>query len=99
MTKFVNKGEGIDHYYPGGHPDSLRVDAGQVVDVGDLKVEELDDCYLVGEGDDVRAWPKTRWEQQGTPASRRSPREKDTKTEEKWEARVEKTLEMEGGRL
>jgi len=27
------------------------------------------------------------------------PREKDTKTEEKWEARVEKTLEMEGGRL
>ncbi len=65
MTKFVNTGDDIDLYFPAGHSDSLQVEAGQVVDLGDLKVEEGDDCWLVGEGDNVRAWPKGRWEKQG----------------------------------
>lgn len=65
MTKFVNTGGDIDLYFPAGHPDSLFVEAGQVVDLGDLKVDEGDDCWLVGEGDEVRAWPKSRWDKQG----------------------------------
>lgn len=65
MTKFVNVGNDIDLYFPAGHPDSLAVEAGQVVDLGDLKVEDGGDCWLVGEGGDVRAWPKERWEKQG----------------------------------
>ena len=89
MTKFVNKGEGVDHYYPGGHPDSLRVEAGQVVDVGELNVEELDDCYLVGEGDSLRAWPKSRWEMQTASRTRASAREKDTKSENSAETPAE----------
>lgn len=87
MTKFVNKGEAVDHYYPGGHPDSLHVESNQVVDVGDMNVEELDDCYLVGEGDNVRAWSKSRWEMQTAPRTRS--REKDTKSENSAETPAE----------
>jgi hypothetical protein len=89
MTKFVNKGESVDHYFPGGHPDSLHVEANQVVDVGDMSVEELDDCYLVGEGDNVRAWPKSRWEMQAAPRTRVNAREKDTKSENPVESPAE----------
>ena len=66
MTKFVNRGGPVDHYFPAGHTDSLYVENGQVVDVGEANVEEQEDCYLVGDGDDVRAWPKSRWEMQTT---------------------------------
>lgn len=65
MTKFLNTGDAIDLYFPAGHPDTLQVGEGQTVDLGDLKVEEGDDCWLVGEGDNVRAWSKARWEKQG----------------------------------
>jgi hypothetical protein len=74
MTKFVNTGEAVEHYHPGGHENSLHVEQGQVVDVGDANVEEQDDCYLVGSGDDVRAWPKSRWQMQ---VSRRESTRKD----------------------
>jgi hypothetical protein len=83
MTKFVNNGPGTDHYFPGGHPDSLRVENGQTVDVGDVKVEEQDDCYLVGEGDDVRAWPKSRWKLQGSAAKQKAEPKESTKTQSK----------------
>lgn len=85
MTKFVNKGDEIDHYFPSGHPDSLRVATGQVVDVGDLKVVDAGDCFLVGDGDDVRAWAKSRWEKQGssqkTPAPKTESDKPATKSE------------------
>jgi hypothetical protein len=70
MAKFVNTGETVDHYFPGGHPDTLRVESGQVVDVGDVSVVEHGDCYLVGDGDNVRAWPKSRWQLQVTRSSK-----------------------------
>lgn len=66
MTKFVNAGDDVDLYFPAGHPDSLFVEAGQVVDLGDLKVEDGGDCWLVGEDVNVRAWPKDRWQKQGS---------------------------------
>jgi hypothetical protein len=45
MAKFVNASGGdVYHYFPEGHGDSVMVAAGQVIDVGDLEVEELDDC-------------------------------------------------------
>lgn len=72
MAKFVNTGEDVDHYFPGGHPDTLRVENGQVVDVGDATVVEHADCYLVGDGDDVRAWPKSRWQLQSARSSGKS---------------------------
>ncbi len=65
MAKFVNNGPDTDHYFPGGHPESLHVKNGQVVDVGDVDFDEQDDCYIVGTGDDARAWPKSRWKLQG----------------------------------
>jgi hypothetical protein len=82
MTKFVNNGDAIDLYFPAGHPESLQVESGQVVDLGDLKVEEGDDCWLVGEGDEVRAWSKDRWEKQEEKKSAK-PAAKDDKSAEK----------------
>lgn len=80
MAKFVNNGEDVDHYFPAGHGDSLPVTAGQTVDVGDVNVVEQDDCWVVGEGDDARAWPKSRWSYQDTgkkeTASKTSAKEK-----------------------
>jgi hypothetical protein len=72
MAKFVNTGEAVEHYFPGGHPDTLRVENGQVVDVGEVAVAEHEDYFLVGEGDDVRAWPKSRWQLQVTRSSTKS---------------------------
>lgn len=65
MAKFVNLGDDVDHYFPAGHGESLPVTNGQIVDVGDVNVEDQGDHYVVGEGDDARAWPKSRWELQG----------------------------------
>lgn len=88
MTKLVNTGDAIDLYFPEGHPDSLPVDAGQVVDLGDLKVEDGGDCWLVGEGDNQRAWPKARWDKQGSekkssakPSDKPADKPADTKTD------------------
>lgn len=82
MTKFVNTGDAIDLYFPAGHPESLNVEAGQVVDLADLKVEDGGDCWLVGEGDEVRAWSKDRWEKQGD-RKQPAPKAKDDKPADK----------------
>lgn len=62
-VRLKNTGDAVDQYHPAGHAASLHVDGGEVIEVpGDL-VEELDDAYLIGAGpDDVRAWPKARWQ-------------------------------------
>lgn len=66
MAKLVNKGASVDLYFPAGHPDSLHVEADQVVDLGDVRVEDGGDCWLTGEGDNLRAWSKDQWDQHGT---------------------------------
>lgn len=62
MLKFKNIGqEQIDV----GKPAELGgriVPAGDVFEVDGVVTDELGDCYLVGEGDNVRAWPKAQWE-------------------------------------
>ncbi|MFF9097563.1 hypothetical protein ACF1AX_31130, partial [Streptomyces sp. NPDC014802] len=53
-------GDAVHLYAPPGSPNSLAVDAGQIITVaGPLK--ETDDAYLCGEGDACRAFPKSRW--------------------------------------
>lgn len=45
-----------------GRADGPLVKAGEVTTVdGDVAVE-LDDAWVIGEGDDARAWPKATWE-------------------------------------
>lgn len=83
MTKFVNAGPDTDLYFPAGHPDSLLVEAGQLVDLGDLKVEDGGDCWLVGEGDNVRAWSKDRWQKQGSSTARKAADQQADKSTEK----------------
>lgn len=83
MTKLVNNGDAVDLYFPAGHPDTLEVGAGQVVDLGEVKVEEGDDCWLVGEGDNVRAWPKERWSKQGEKSNPTRPKKADDKVDDK----------------
>lgn len=66
MAKLMNVGpDAVYLWAPPEYEDSLLVEAGQVVDVtGDVS-EELDDAYIVGAGDDARAFPKSRWELAG----------------------------------
>ncbi|MYR84086.1 hypothetical protein GTY41_03785 [Streptomyces sp. SID685] len=60
-VRLRNLGEAVHLYAPPDSPSSLAVDAGQVVTVaGPMK--EIDDAYICGEGDDARAFPKSRWE-------------------------------------
>lgn len=59
MAKFKNiSGEQL-HL---GRPDGRAIDAGEVIDAGGEVDDELDDAWIVGEGDDARAWPKATWE-------------------------------------
>lgn len=61
MLKFRNVGPGIAAFKPaelGGKP----VESGDVIEVDGEVTGEVDDAYLVGEGDNVRAWPKAQWE-------------------------------------
>lgn len=45
-----------------GRLDGPTVEAGKVTAVDGEVTEQTDDAYIVGEGDDARAWPKATWE-------------------------------------
>lgn len=45
-----------------GRADGPIVGAGDVTAINGDVTEELDDAYIVGSGDDARAWPKVTWE-------------------------------------
>ncbi|MEW2250393.1 hypothetical protein AB0907_24000 [Streptomyces sp. NPDC006975] len=59
-VRLRNAGEAVHLYAPPGSPNSLPVDAGQVITVAG-PLEETDDAYICGEGDLARAFPKSRW--------------------------------------
>ncbi|MEU8270828.1 hypothetical protein AB0B89_27180 [Sphaerisporangium sp. NPDC049002] len=59
MARFKNKSGDELHI---GRADGRRVDAGEVIEVDGELTEEIDDAYIVGKGDDERAWPKETWE-------------------------------------
>lgn len=44
-----------------GRADGPLVEADSVTQVDGDVTEELDDAYIVGEGDEARAWPKSTW--------------------------------------
>jgi hypothetical protein len=52
----------VDVYQPAGGASSLSVEPGDVVEAPGVLGEELVDAYVVGTGDDARAWPKALWE-------------------------------------
>ncbi|MFJ2719370.1 hypothetical protein [Streptomyces sp. NPDC087437] len=52
--------EGVHLYAPPGSPQSLPVEAGQVITVAG-PMEEFDDAYVCGEGGRARAFPKSQW--------------------------------------
>lgn len=71
MLRFKNLGEVCHAYFPAGHPESVEVVAGGILEVPGELIEEIADAYLVRESEDqVRAWPKERW-QQDVPAPRK----------------------------
>lgn len=45
-----------------GRADGPLVEAGTVTAVAGEVTQELEDAYIVGEGDEARAWPKATWE-------------------------------------
>lgn len=61
MARLKNVGEPVHVYAPPGGAHSLFVDAGQIVEVPGEITGEVADAYLIGAGDDVRAWPKGQW--------------------------------------
>lgn len=62
MVKLKNLGEAVHVYRPAGDANSLLVEHDQVLEAPGEITEELDDAYIVGAGDDVRAYPKAQWE-------------------------------------
>lgn len=76
-VRLKNIGEDdVDLYHPAGHPSSLLVKAGAVVEVvGALAEDQSEDAHLIGEGDAVRAWPKSRWSIEKSPARASAPAE------------------------
>jgi hypothetical protein len=59
-VRLRNLGEAVHLYAPPDSPNSLPVNADQVVTVAG-PLEETDDAYILGEGDTARAFPKSRW--------------------------------------
>lgn len=53
-----------------GRVEGPLVEAGMVTSVDADVTDQADDAYIVGEGDDARAWPKVTWELLDEPKSR-----------------------------
>jgi hypothetical protein len=48
-------------FAPPGDYDAFPVNVGEEIEVpGDVS-QETEDAYIVGEGDEARAWPKALW--------------------------------------
>lgn len=62
MARMVNIGAPVHLFKPGADLDSLLVERGQVVEVPGAVAAELDDAYVIGDGDNARAWPMAQWE-------------------------------------
>lgn len=52
-----------------GRADGPLVEAGKVTSVDGDVTEQTDDAYVVGEGDEARAWPKETWQLLDEPKS------------------------------
>ncbi|RPE44163.1 hypothetical protein EDD90_7393 [Streptomyces sp. Ag109_O5-1] len=73
-VRLRNLGEAVHLYAPPDSPNSLPVDSGQVITVaGPVEENEAGDAYLCGEGDAQRAFPKSRWAVEATPAAKKTP--------------------------
>jgi hypothetical protein len=49
-----------------GRPDGRLVDVDEVIHVeGDVSKDSPDDAYVIGDGDDARAYPKSLWSNAG----------------------------------
>jgi hypothetical protein len=61
-TRFKNDTDAdLVLFGPTGHPDAFTCKSGDIVEIpGDITAE-TDDAFIVGDGDDARAWPKTVW--------------------------------------
>lgn len=54
-----------------GRADGPLVEAGKVTAADGDVTEQTDDAYIVGEGDEARAWPKETWELMQEPQSKK----------------------------
>jgi hypothetical protein len=61
VPKLKNTLEPVHLYRPEGDPGSRFVQAGEHVEVPRISAE-TEDAYIVGEGDNARAFPKSRWQ-------------------------------------
>lgn len=61
MLKFKNVGLDV-HAQKRADLGGQLVEAGGVFEVDGEVATETEDAYIVGDGDDARAWPKAQWE-------------------------------------
>ncbi|MFJ1653516.1 hypothetical protein ACIOC2_19425 [Streptomyces sp. NPDC088337] len=66
-VRLRNLGEAVHLYAPPGSPQSLPVDAGQVITVAG-PMTETDDAYVCGADGHERAFPKSQWAVEAPPA-------------------------------
>lgn len=70
--------ETLDLFAPAGESDSFPVEGGAEVEVAGDVSEETVDAYIVGEGENARAWSKTVWALVDTkPAANAAPAPKE----------------------
>jgi hypothetical protein len=53
-------------------PGGRTVDVDEVLEVAGDVSKDSGDAYLIGKGDDARAWPKAHWTAEGEPKKRRT---------------------------
>ncbi|WP_406168884.1 hypothetical protein [Streptomyces sp. NBC_00996] len=70
-VRLRNLGEAVHLYAPPGSPNSLPVDAAQIITVAG-PMEETADAYVCGEGDQARAFPKSRWVVEAPPTAKKA---------------------------
>lgn len=74
MPKFKNVGADV-HAVKRADLGGELVVSGAYFEVGGEVSDETDDAYIVGSGDDARAWPKAQWELVKTAAKTASAKE------------------------
>lgn len=61
MLKFKNIGQGV-HAIKRADLGGPLIEATSTIEVDGTISSETEDAYIVGEGDNARAWPKSQWE-------------------------------------
>lgn len=79
-TRLRNSGDPVTIGGPDSDPNSKYVGADDVIEV-DGDCTEIDDAYVIGDAEQARAWPKSRWTLVSQPSPAPTPAPSNVPTE------------------